>query len=43
MAPKASNHEIIATGEGYVSKQDCEKGIIDVIKYAPAATIKDLT
>ncbi len=40
---KAPNHEIIASGEGYVSKQGCEEGIADVQRYAPVATIKVLT
>ncbi|WP_299444104.1 YegP family protein [uncultured Aquimarina sp.] len=40
---QAGNGEIIATSEGYSSKQGCEKGIDSVIKNAPIAEIEDLT
>ncbi|WP_299221867.1 YegP family protein [uncultured Aquimarina sp.] len=39
----AGNGEIIATSEGYTSKQNCEKGIDSVVKNAPIAEIEDLT
>ena len=36
---KASNGEIIATGEGYTSKAGCKNGIDSIIKNAPEAEI----
>ncbi|TGN13435.1 YegP family protein [Leptospira ilyithenensis] len=36
---KAGNGEVIATGEGYSSKQACENGIESVKKNAPSAEI----
>jgi uncharacterized protein YegP (UPF0339 family) len=40
---KASNGEVIATGEGYSSKTACMEGIESIKKNAPAADVKDLT
>ncbi|WP_378174255.1 YegP family protein [Aquimarina sp. SS2-1] len=40
---RAGNGEIIATSEGYASKQGCKNGIDSVIKNAPIAEIEDLT
>lgn len=40
---KAPNGEIIAHGQGYSSKQGCEKGIDAVRKYAKGAILRDLT
>jgi len=40
---KATNGEIIATGEGYESKQGCKAGIDSVKNNAPQAEIIDLT
>jgi len=40
---KASNGEIIAVSEAYVSKQGCKDGIDAVKKYAATATVADLT
>lgn len=37
----APNREIIATSEGYSSKQACLDGIATVRKYAPAAQLED--
>ncbi|BDA78474.1 UPF0339 protein [Leptospira kobayashii] len=39
---KAANGEVIATGEGYSSKQACENGIESVKKNAPAAEIVEV-
>ena len=39
----APNGEIIATGEGYKSKDGAKKGIESVKKNAPKATIQDKT
>ena len=39
----AGNGEIIATSEGYSSKQGCINGIESVKKNAPIAEIEDLT
>jgi uncharacterized protein YegP (UPF0339 family) len=40
---KASNGEIVATSEGYTTKQSCQ-GSIQLIKmYSPAAAVYDLT
>jgi len=39
---KASNGEIIATGEGYSSKAACMNGIESVKKNAPKAKIVEL-
>ena len=36
---KARNGEIIATGEGYVSKANCKKGIASIGKNAPEAPV----
>lgn len=38
---KATNGEIIATGEDYESKANCLKGVESVRKNAPEATIED--
>lgn len=40
---KASNGEIIATGEGYNSKAACMEGIESMKKNVPVAEVKDLT
>jgi uncharacterized protein YegP (UPF0339 family) len=40
---KASNGEVIATGEGYNSKTACMDGIESIKKNAPTAAVKDLT
>ena len=37
---KASNGEIIAASQGYVSKKGCLKGIRSVMAHAPDATVK---
>lgn len=39
---KAGNGEIIATGEGYSSKQACLNGIESVKKNAPGAPVVEL-
>lgn len=39
---KAPNGEVIATGEGYSSKQACMNGIESIIKTAPKATIEEV-
>ncbi len=39
----AGNNQIIATGEGYSSKDGCKKGIESVKKNAPKAKIDDQT
>ncbi|TGK35785.1 YegP family protein [Leptospira andrefontaineae] len=38
---KAGNGEIIASSEGYSSKQACENGIESVKKNAPGAPIEE--
>lgn len=41
---KAGNHEIVATGgEGYKTKQGCQKGIDSVKKITADTEVKDLT
>ena len=40
---KAPNGEIIARGEGYTTKQNCEHCIERIKEYAPAARLVDLT
>lgn len=40
---KAPNNEIIATSEMYTTKQNCEKGIDAVKRYATAAQTEDNT
>ncbi|TGL33419.1 YegP family protein [Leptospira perdikensis] len=40
---KAANGEIIASSEGYASKQSCENGIASVKNNAAAAEIVDQT
>ncbi|MBM9590593.1 YegP family protein [Leptospira sp. 201903075] len=40
---KAGNGEIIASSEGYASKQSCENGIASVKNNAAAAEIVDQT
>jgi uncharacterized protein YegP (UPF0339 family) len=40
---KASNGEMIATGEAYNSKSACMDGVESVKKNAPTADVKDLT
>jgi uncharacterized protein YegP (UPF0339 family) len=40
---KATNGEIIATGEGYKTKQGCKEGIDSIKKNSPQAEIVDLT
>ncbi len=40
---KAGNGEIIATSEGYASKQSCKNGIQSVKDNAPDAEIEDQT
>ncbi|MGJ4746333.1 YegP family protein [Leptospira sp. SA-E8] len=39
---KAANGEIIATGEGYSSKQACLKGIESIKKNAPDAEVEEV-
>ena len=39
----APNNEVIATGEGYASKDGCKNGIESVKKNAPEAEIDDQT
>ncbi|MGJ4788117.1 DUF1508 domain-containing protein [Leptospira koniambonensis] len=38
---KAANGEIIASSEGYSSKQACESGIESVKKNAPSASVEE--
>lgn len=38
---KAANGEIIASSEGYSSKQACESGIESVKKNAPGASVEE--
>lgn len=38
---KAANGEIIASSEGYSSKQACENGIESVKKNAPTAPVEE--
>ena len=40
---KAANGEIIATSQGYVSKEGAKSGIASVQTNAPTAAIEDLT
>jgi len=40
---RASNGEIIATGEGYGSKTACMEGIESIKKNASSAKVRDLT
>lgn len=41
---KAGNHQVIATGgEGYSSKQACQKGIESVKKVTPETEVKDIS
>ena len=40
---KAANGEIIASSEGYKTKASAQNGIESVQKYAPGATVVDLT
>lgn len=40
---KARNGQVIATGEGYSSKDGCKNGIESIRKNAPEAEIVDLT
>jgi hypothetical protein len=40
---RAPNGEIIATSEAYESKPACRETIVVIRKYAPTATIQDLT
>jgi uncharacterized protein len=40
---KASNGQIIASGQGYESKASCLNGIESVRKHAPEATVDDQT
>ena len=39
----ASNGQIVATGQGYKSKDSCKKGIASVKRGASGATIVDTT
>jgi len=39
----AANNQVIATGEGYSSKESCKKGIASIKKNAPIADIVDTT
>ena len=39
----AGNNQVIATGEGYTSKDGCKNGIESVKKNAPEAEIDDQT
>ena len=40
---KAANGEVIATGEGYASKDGCKKGIESIRANAASAPIEDQT
>jgi uncharacterized protein YegP (UPF0339 family) len=40
---RANNNEVIATGEGYTSKDGCKNGIESVKKNAPEADVEDQT
>lgn len=40
---RANNNEVIASGEGYTSKDGCKNGIESVKKNAPSAEIDDQT
>ena len=40
---KAANGQVIATGEGYKSKDSCLSGIESVKKNAPVAEISEVT
>lgn len=40
---KAPNGEIIATSEGYTTKQGCQYAVNCVKQYAPIAEVRDLT
>ncbi|QLB16315.1 DUF1508 domain-containing protein [Mannheimia varigena] len=40
---KAANHEVVATGEAYKTKQGCQKGIEAVKKVTAETEVKDLT
>ncbi len=40
---RASNHKIIATGEGYVSKRDCLHCVELVLGLSGETLVKDLT
>jgi uncharacterized protein YegP (UPF0339 family) len=40
---RAANGEVIASGEGYTSKEGCLNGIESVKKNAPSAEIEDQT
>lgn len=40
---KAGNHEIVAVGESYKTKQSCQKGIDVVKKVTTETEVKDLT
>ena len=39
---KASNGQVIASGQGYASKESCLHGIDSVRKNAPEATVVDV-
>ena len=39
---KASNGQVIASGQGYASKESCLKGIESVRKNAPEASLVDV-
>ena len=39
---KAANGQVIATGEGYSSKDGCLKGIASIQKNAPAAKVVEM-
>lgn len=38
---RADNNQIIASGEGYTSKDKCKKGIESVKRNAPKAEVED--
>lgn len=40
---RATNSEIIASGEGFFRKEDCQRSIELVRQYAPDALINDLS
>jgi len=39
---KAPNGEIVASSQGYTTKDNCKNGIESVKKYAPEADINDI-
>lgn len=39
---RATNNEIVATGEGYATKAGAREGIADVKRLAPSAPVQEL-